>query len=424
MRFRRAPLIITLLLIGALLGGVGSAGASPRISYGSIEGTITNAGNGCAPFDSTHVLWVDAWDGAMNRYLASPPIVTDGSGFYSIPDLPQSTYKVRIRVYNASAELVAFVWYGGSTTYDTGDAVEVYAAQATNVSACVGGYTGGTFKGKVTSPAAGFDPTCVSIMAFEAASGIMMGPLPMVQADGHYTYTGTIPVGTYTALAMMSPDPGCAPIDHLDQWWKGHSGPDLYAASNADLFSSGATFTITAGGITTGINFKPIAIGLCDGLVPTIVGTTANDVETGTAGRDVIKLFDGDDEAHGGDGKDSICGGAGGDNLYGDSNADHLFGDGGEDYMDGGAGVDRLWGGRDLDQMFGGAGNDLLKGGSGGDLIHGGDDNDRLFGNSGNDNLFGDAGDDRISGGLHNDVGWGGTGIDVCLASVETQNDC
>lgn len=424
MRSRRTPLVITLLLIGALLSGVGSAGASPRaLSVGSIDGKITDAGNGCVPFDNTHILWVDAWDAATNRYLSDPTIVTDGSGVYSIPNLAPGKYKLRIRVYDTVADLVVYYWWGGATTYASGADLDVFSGQSTNASGCIGGFSGGVFKGKVTSPAAGFDPTCVGIMAYEAASGIIMGPLPAANASGYYKY-GPIPAGTYTALALMSQAPACAPIDHLDQWWKGHSGPMLYAASNADLFSSGATFSVAAGGATGGINFKPMPIGLCDGRVPTILGTTADDVLEGGPGRDVIKLFDGDDTAHGKDGKDSICGGPGNDTLYGQSNADHLIGNAGDDYMDGGPGVDRLWGGPGNDTMYGWTGNDLLKGGSGDDQMHGGDDNDRLFGNAGDDTMWGEAGDDRISGGAHNDIGLGGPGTNVCRANVETKFDC
>jgi Ca2+-binding RTX toxin-like protein len=423
MRSRRTPLAVTLLLVGGLLGGPATAAAAPRISYGSIDGTITDATNGCKPFDNTHVVIVEAFDGTMTRIDFTA--ITDGTGVYSLSSLPPTTYKVRIRALDADLEQVAYVWFGGGTTYASGGAVEVYVGQSTDVSVCVGGFIGGTFKGRMTSTAPGFDPTCVQFMAFEEASGIMVGGLlAEPRSDGYYRYHGTIPAGTYTALAMMSKDPSCAPIDHLDQWWRGHSGPSLFAVSNADLFSSGATFTITSGGVTNGIHFKLMPIGTCNGLVPTIVGTTADDVITGTGGPDVFQLFSGDDEAAGLGGKDTMCGGPGADLLTGGHMKDRIFGQGGMDYLVGGDGNDLIYGGSASDQVFGGLGNDVIRGGSGGDLIHGEEDDDTLRGNKGDDNLYGDDGNDTIVGGPQNDVGWGGTGINTCRPDVETTHDC
>ena len=72
---------------------------------------------------------------------------------------------------------------------------------------------------------------------------------------------------------------------------------------------------------------------LCNGLVPTIVGTSARDVLTGTSGDDVIVGLEGNDTIRGGGGNDSICGGAWGDVLRGGP---------GNDYLDGGDGNDTV----------------------------------------------------------------------------------
>ena len=72
---------------------------------------------------------------------------------------------------------------------------------------------------------------------------------------------------------------------------------------------------------------------LCNGLVPTIVGTSARDVLTGTSGDDVIVGLGGNDTIRGGGGNDSICGGAWGDVLRGGP---------GNDYLDGGDGNDTV----------------------------------------------------------------------------------
>src|SRR5437016_5809360 len=52
---------------------------------------------------------------------------------------------------------------------------------------------------------------------------------------------------------------------------------------------------------------------LCDGHLPTISGTSGNDVIVGTPHRDVIAAYGGDDLIDGAGGNDIICGGQGTD---------------------------------------------------------------------------------------------------------------
>jgi Ca2+-binding RTX toxin-like protein len=101
----------------------------------------------------------------------------------------------------------------------------------------------------------------------------------------------------------------------------------------------------------------------CDGVAPTMVGTTRDDFLIGTPGPDVIHGLAGNDVLIGRGGNDILCGGAGDDTLAG------------------------------------GAGDDTLVGGSGNDLLQGGPGNDRLFGNRGDDTLDGGDGSDRCEGG-------------------------
>jgi Ca2+-binding RTX toxin-like protein len=101
----------------------------------------------------------------------------------------------------------------------------------------------------------------------------------------------------------------------------------------------------------------------CDGLEPTIVGTTRDDFLIGTPGPDVIHGLAGNDVLIGRGGNDILCGGAGDDTLAG------------------------------------GQGDDTLVGGSGNDILQGGPGNDRLFGNRGDDTLDGGDGRDRCGGG-------------------------
>src|SRR4051794_34133098 len=88
------------------------------------------------------------------------------------------------------------------------------------------------------------------------------------------------------------------------------------------------------------------------------IGTSANDVLTGSNGDDVLL---------GGAGNDILNGGAG------------------DDTLDGGVGDDKLSGGAGDDVLIGGAGNDSLMGGAGDDVLYGGAGDDRIMGDGGND---------------------------------------
>lgn len=131
------------------------------------------------------------------------------------------------------------------------------------------------------------------------------------------------------------------------------------------------------------------------GLVPTIVGTPAQDAIAAGPGNDVIFGLGGDDLISGGGGNDVICGGAGNDSVAAGDGNDIVYGGPGHDRMSGDAGNDRL---------FGGLGNDELSGGLG---------TDRLFGVSGDDTLSGADGapGDILDGGPH-------VGGDTCAGDV------
>ncbi|MFQ1003957.1 ExeM/NucH family extracellular endonuclease [Modestobacter sp. SSW1-42] len=95
---------------------------------------------------------------------------------------------------------------------------------------------------------------------------------------------------------------------------------------------------------------------LCQGLVPTIVGTEGDDVLRGTNGRDVVMGLGGNDTITGGNGDDVLCGGAGNDTITGGN---------GDDVLLGGAGDDTLRGENGSDTLIGGAGTDVLDQGRG-----------------------------------------------------------
>ncbi|AMK77668.1 MULTISPECIES: choice-of-anchor Q domain-containing protein [Methylomonas] len=79
---------------------------------------------------------------------------------------------------------------------------------------------------------------------------------------------------------------------------------------------------------------------LCNGLVPTIVGTPGADTLVGTKRRDIIHGLSGNDTISGGADNDIICGGLDQDLLKGDAGNDTLNGEAGTDSCDGGIGTD------------------------------------------------------------------------------------
>ncbi|MEZ4869770.1 MAG: hypothetical protein R3C14_51065 [Caldilineaceae bacterium] len=76
---------------------------------------------------------------------------------------------------------------------------------------------------------------------------------------------------------------------------------------------------------------KALATPLCNGLVPTIVGTSGNDVLFGTPGDDIIDGLGGNDTILGRGGNDLICGGSGDDLLVGGHGMDICNGGAGKD---------------------------------------------------------------------------------------------
>jgi predicted extracellular nuclease len=106
----------------------------------------------------------------------------------------------------------------------------------------------------------------------------------------------------------------------------------------------------------------PLVLGLdleerCQGLLPTITGTSGDDVLVGTAGADVIMGLGGDDVLTAGKGEDIVCGGAGNDSLAGNDGEDVLSGGFGDDVLDGGQGDDVLIGGPGTDEFVQGTGD-------------------------------------------------------------------
>lgn len=110
----------------------------------------------------------------------------------------------------------------------------------------------------------------------------------------------------------------------------------------------------------------------CNGVQPTIYGTSGHDLIVGTMAPDVIHGMAGDDNIKGAQSNDVICGGKGNDIILG---------------------------GQGRDQNFGEAGNDIVRGGTGDDIVNGGIGNDAVAGDRGSDVAYGGKGYDAATGG-------------------------
>ncbi len=202
--------------------------------------------------------------------------------------------------------------------------------------------------------------------------------------------------------------------------------------------SSNSTKRLLGAGDLTGVE---AAYGSgCNGLTPTITGTSNTNVINGTSGNDVILGGSGDDIINAGGGDDVICagggadtvdGGAGNDTIYGGDGTDKLtggdgndtiYGDGGKDSIRSDAGDDIIYGGDGNDNIKSGAGADIIYGNAGNDTIRGNADNDVIYGNAGKDNLSGDDGEDYLDGGDDNDRVGGGAGNDEVHGGDDNDN--
>ncbi|QYJ04628.1 hypothetical protein KUV85_02815 [Nocardioides panacisoli] len=203
----------------------------------------------------------------------------------------------------------------------------------------------------------------------------------------------------------------------VSQTWD-HRGPTVKAIGTND----GARWRHLAGSraATMSVSWRPVArIRRCQGLQPTLIGTSGPDVLTGTGADDVVVGLGGADRVSSRGGQDRVCGDAGDDHLrLGSAPAGTFDGDRGE----GGTGDDTIIGGRDEDRMRGGPGNDVLRGYAGNDRLRGGAGRDRITGHGGHDTLRGDDGHDVLKGHRGRDDLIGGRGRDV-LKGHEDKDD-
>jgi Ca2+-binding RTX toxin-like protein len=125
----------------------------------------------------------------------------------------------------------------------------------------------------------------------------------------------------------------------------------------------------------------------------------------------------------GSSGEDLMSGTQGNDLILGLQGADTIRGNGGSDVIQGDEDPDKLYGGEGDDIIQGGQGSDLIYGENGNDILSGGLDDDMLSGGTGNDKIYGGEGDDVLQGGPGADFFDCGDGIDIVIDSNVTEGD-
>jgi len=148
----------------------------------------------------------------------------------------------------------------------------------------------------------------------------------------------------------------------------------LVPNSNIIVSGTGENRTVNVTGVAGRSGTAVITVTVSDGEDSTTldvtvkIGTTANNLITGTTGPDMLFGLPGNDTLNGDAGNDLLCGARGNDNLNGGDGNDVLDGEGGNDNLNGGNGDDRLLGGADRDNLTGGPGADFFSGGFGIDM--------------------------------------------------------
>jgi Ca2+-binding RTX toxin-like protein len=98
------------------------------------------------------------------------------------------------------------------------------------------------------------------------------------------------------------------------------------------------------------------AAGLCQGQVPTHVGSAVAETMSGTPSADVFLMMGGSDTIKAGGGNDTVCAGPGSDRVLGGVGDDNVKGGPGDDTLSGDVGSDRLVGGPGTDTTRGARG--------------------------------------------------------------------
>ncbi len=213
-----------------------------------ISGTVSLAGGGTASA------------GEVDIYTSGGDFVTwvsvDGSGHYSVPDLPAGTYNVYFTGYGEWAGQ----WYDATSFWDEASDVTLATGGAVAIDATL--EAGATLSGVVTAPGGG--PATGGCAELYDASGSHFTQL-CVDASG--AYSGVIPAGTYTVLFSGFHDSASQP---LASEWSGDAA-NYASAAHVSLAAGGSATSdaqLAAGGAVTGITSERgyparLALGGC-----------------------------------------------------------------------------------------------------------------------------------------------------------------
>jgi len=199
----------------------------------------------------------------------------------------------------------------------------------------------------------------------------------LMTPDWHYTYGGqemTINDGDGVDLLVMD-SMSMADLTFVQE---GNNlrvdvknQPDVILSDYFASVSKGVESILTQEGE---IDLRRTAINATTRMGPSVLGSAAADLITGTVyndriygrdGNDILFGQSGDDGLYGDAGNDLLIGGDGADTLSGDDGDDTLYGDSGNDTLSGGTGNDRLIGGIGTNTLLGGSGNDTYVFGKG-----------------------------------------------------------
>jgi hypothetical protein len=196
---------------------------------GAISGTVTSAVTG-KPVAGICVATESASPSSEETDLFAPlPIKTNSDGNYLIDGLAPGDYLVEFGPcsgVNTANYLLPTLWSATGALADTPPVVVSAGSTTTGISTAL--HEGGTFSGTITS-SSGRPLSGVCVLAESNAAGLAAEGI--TDTNGDYSVAG-LPNGTYAAV--FEP---CAGQNYAAAVWK-----------------NGATFTVTAGKVTTGIS--------------------------------------------------------------------------------------------------------------------------------------------------------------------------
>ncbi|MGH8548601.1 MAG: choice-of-anchor Q domain-containing protein [Methylococcales bacterium] len=230
-------------------------------------------------------------------------------------------------------------------------------------------------RGLIRPQGAGCDIGAVEVTTSpDLAVGITDSPDPVV-VGGHLTYTVTVANAGISAASQVTLTDTLSPSVRFVSASPGSECAEDSGTVSCDLGSlasgDSTAITIVVRPTRPGVLSNSVAVTsaeldgnpannadsedttvhllLCQGRVPTIIGTPGDDVIAGTDRRDIIMGLGGNDTIRGLKGSDVICGNGGNDDLFGEGGDDIINGGPGIDTLDGGPGNDTCDGGVDAD---------------------------------------------------------------------------